>query len=95
MLAVLADPMPEPVDPVEALIARAELEKKWLVTTHGELWFSPLELRSARSEGFFRWPAGNFELRDPQLRQDELLRRVSEARAQHEAFMTRRVRSGT
>lgn len=50
---------------MEALLAQAEREGKWLHTFYQNIWFSPQELRALRAKGEFRWGARNWTLREP------------------------------
>lgn len=67
--------MPE----LNALIDKAEAEKKWLWCNYQDIWFSPAQLREANAKGGFRWAAVNWKLRDPQERIDEADRRAADA----------------
>lgn len=67
---------------LEAHIAKAESERKWLWCHYQDIWFSPAQLRAQIKDGKFRWGAVNWKLRDPQERIEEANRRASLANAE-------------
>jgi hypothetical protein len=52
-------------EPLKKLIEKARKERKWLVSTYQQLWFSPDELETANNEGRFCWRPTNWTLQDP------------------------------
>jgi len=56
---------PSNLKDLQALIAKAKREGKWLRCGYQGLWFSPKELTEANEKGRFLWGVVNWELCDP------------------------------
>ena len=74
---------------LDALIDQAEHEKKWLWSRYQDLWFSPSELRQKNNEGWFRWGAVNWELRDPAERLAEYDVQIARVQLERQKFLER------
>lgn len=67
---------------LEAHIAKAEAEGKWLWCHYQDIWFSPAQLRAHIKNGQFRWGAVNWKLRDPQEYIEAANKRASLSKAE-------------
>lgn len=71
------------------LFERAYREKLWFYTDYQNLWFSPKELKAENERGSFNWGPGNWELRDPQERLEELAKELEKIQAEMYKFSAR------
>ncbi len=72
------------IGPLNALIAQARSEGKWLWCHYQDLWFSPDSLEAENKNGKFRWGAVNWTLRDPQEKLAAAQERTRRAQAEED-----------
>ncbi len=68
----MKDNTQEILETLTPLFERAEKDKLWFYTSYQMLWFSPKELRKQQAKGSFVWSVGNWQLRNPQERLNQL-----------------------
>lgn len=64
-------------DELDALIAKARDERKWLYCNYQNLWFSPDKLVEFQAGGQFWWGAANWSLRNPMDRLEQFDKEIS------------------
>lgn len=57
---------------LQAMMKEAESSGKWFFCHYHQLWFSPAELLAQWDQGNFRWGAGNWKLRDPGEKEEQI-----------------------
>ena len=74
---------------LESMMASAERDGLWFYSEYQGDWFSPEELRSQWTKGYFCYGAISWQLRAPEEAVVRLKNRVEQAKADLEKFLER------